>query len=306
MRYALVLLMAALPALASAQTPEVQIVPPQAVLDPMGPPDAFTVRFDVGFLNPRLQGQMRTPSRLFSTATAPVLLPLAEQEWLAAPRITLEGLLDPGLGSLRGSFRYLGSEGFTVIPAVRQGGQVVEAMQTVRTIFDMPDVMGAYLTPSLLAGQELRAGVGVRFADVFIGSKARGNPTLETSVGSFWIGAGPMLLAEWDGRFGTTGLGWHVAGVGGPMFGQIRQRFFQSRQGRTSVTVGRLDTTFLSHTVTTAGVEAGLTWSATLLGRPVKLTAAYTGEEWWQVGRLRLSDGRLTLQGVVLRAEMSF
>jgi hypothetical protein len=300
MRLALVFLLL-LPACALAQEGEKLFTAPHAVLEPMGDPAAVTVLFDVGLLRPKLEGQARTASRLIRSVDGPVFLPLAGQSAAVSPRLMVEGLLDPGLGSVRAGFRCLGSDGTALIPGNGPG----EEDQRLRTVLDLNDAMLAYLSPCLF-GQGLRAGVGLRVADVFFSSKAVGFPTLESHVGSFCIGAGPVALGEWSGQFGQTPLGWRVAGGGGPLFGQIRQRFYQERQGRTSVSTGRLDTRFQAHTFSTAGGEAGLTWSPASLGLPLTLTAAYSWEQWWQVGRVGLSDARLTLQGLILRAELSF
>src|SRR4051812_27574412 len=92
-----------------------------AVLSQLPDQDPFSVTFDSAFLKPRLEGRARTSPRGGGAAPGPVTLPAGEQDGGWSPRLAVEGLLDPGLGSVGASFRYVASSGDGLLPEIRNG-----------------------------------------------------------------------------------------------------------------------------------------------------------------------------------------
>jgi hypothetical protein len=321
-----VVLLAALVAPAPGQ--EVTIVPPAptqpvawppsipgekpyaAVLSQLPDPDAVSITFDNLIVKPRLEGLAKTLSRVNTNSFGRIILPGAEQDWAWSPRLTLEGVIDPGLGSAVGTFRMMGSSGDTLLPELRAArNTLVEPARTLHTFTDLNEGIVGYKSPSLLpfAGHDLRVGAGGRIASVFFSSEALSKgPELVSSVGSFFIGFGPSVFTEYNAQVLQTPLWLHFGGNAGGLFGQARQRFAQRFQRGRTITTSRLDTTWQSRPTGTYGVEIGLTYAASLYGRPILITAAYSGEKWMHIGQVGFSDMDLVMQGVVLRTEIRF
>jgi hypothetical protein len=238
-----------------------------------------------------------------------VNVPMATLNWTASPRFEAGYRLPSGFGELDVSYRFLLTEGAGSVP-----GGVLPNFSTPAALtshFDMNtgDVDYASTETSLSvlgpSGPLMKWRIGLRTADLYFDSQA-----VETGVGSYAIsnnywGIGPHAGVELRSRPNPSGLGWVGKLDGGLLFGQVHQRFDQPGPGAAVDYVNWEQSPMLSGFL-------GLDWRPPC--RPnLDLLFGYTGEYWWNVGRLSDPDiydsqsaGEVGIQGAVLRLELNY
>jgi hypothetical protein len=282
-----------------------------AVLDPPGQSIGWYATLGAELLKPHITNRLTTPGPLAPALSGPIRLPVAPLDWTGAPQLGLGYRFDNGAGELLVDYRLVASAGSELLPGLDStGAGLLRSRLNLNTV-DVDYVLPEFLTPegvdtSWWFRRELRAGFGLRVASAFFDSAA-GRQALDERVSSLFAGVGPHAFWDYRQKLGDGPLWLYTRLDAAGVFGKIRQRFSEVAVGPGgAVAAGGFDTGRLSSGVGVGGFEAGLSWANPFGYRALRLTAAYSWERWWNLGRTDDSNAELTLQGLVFRAEFRY
>jgi hypothetical protein len=284
-----------------------------ALLDPAGLPQPgwlWDVELDVlGSHVKETLGAFTPPAPSVPT------VPMARLDWAASPRFELGYRLPSGFGELDVAYRFLLTEGTGSTPAGAPASPDAAAALRSRLQIHVGDVDYASRETSLGPAWDMKWRIGLRTANVFFDSRAdepvaaAAGGVFERSISNNFLGVGPHATLELGKRRNAWGLGWVGRLDGALLFGEVHQKFAQ-----VSTTAGAGDLLDLEDHVQVPILSGflGLDW------RPpchpnLAILLGYTGEYWWNVGRLSDPDlynghtaGEVGLNGVLLRVEYNY
>jgi hypothetical protein len=227
----------------------------------------------------------------------------------AVPRFGVGWQLPDGCGAIQLSYRFLVTDGND--SPVTGGGPVQQHGRLDFNVIDLDYLTREY---SLPCQWEMRWGFGLRFQSLYFDSRYRlldpgiepGSFLGESETNSLYT-FGIHTLLDLSRKIGHTGFAVVARGDAGVNMGRIKQtaqeqllgpdpgdgpQLFWNRQDGAANVWTWAGQFGLSYTV------PGWNNARFLLG--------YQYEVWFDVGRLNASRGQLDMQGLVLRAEVSF
>jgi len=236
-----------------------------------------------------------------------VPVPMATLNWTVSPRFEAGYRLPSGFGEIDVSYRFLLTEGIGNLPAGSAASPTAAA--TLRSQFDLNagDVDYAANEMSLGPNWLMKWRIGLRTADLLFASAADepGPAGTRFSISDNYWGIGPHAGVELRSRTNAWGLGLVGKLDGGILFGKSHQRFFDKVSGATDDFTNWEQAPMLSGFL-------GLDWQPSCHPN-FDLLCGYTGEYWWNVGRMSDPDiynsqsaGEVGIQGVVLRLEYNY
>jgi hypothetical protein len=243
---------------------------------------------------------MMFPSRLITDQMA---LPFAALDWTAEPRIELGYRLPGGCGEFMVTYRSLVSQGSDILVNFDPAG---DGLLRSRVDLEVVDLDFASREFSLGPNWDIKWITGVRFADIFMDSRADGLVLEQRSSDHYW-GVGAHVGLDLRHRLGNTRLSLFGKLEMAALLGQVHQSFEETTfnpasQVTTAMAGGTLDKTQAGMTIET---QAGLSWRPWAC-RPITLSTGYQYEEWWYIGTVNGNHATLSDQGFFLRAEWNY
>ena len=258
-------------------------------------------------------------SRLGQTTTpmpgvAPV--PMAALNWNVSPRIELGYRLPSGFGEFDFAYRYLWADGTGSTAAGSIASPDGAAALVSHLNMSVWDLDYANHETSLWPTWDMKWRIGVRAADIAFDSTATetiaaasaGSGIYARGVECDFGGIGPHAAVELKRRPNSWGLGLVAKVECAVLFGEAHQQFTQAP------TTGPASVTDFSNPEGVPEVSGfvGLDWHPRC-SPSLDLLLGYSGEYWWNVGRISNPDiysgqsaGEVVAQGVVLRLECNY
>jgi hypothetical protein len=268
--------------------------------------------FDLGLVKPHLRTSLVTPEGFSGPTGNPITLPNSTLDWTVLPEWTLGYRFSDGAGDLRLKYRLLNSSGSETFPSNGldfMSPVVVRTRLNVQTI-DLDYVIPEYLSEgrdiSWLFFRQMSGGVGLRTAVSYFDSKAAGLPAVDTHVSSNFAGVGPRMFLDLHKDLSRPDVSFYSRLQASGVFGPIRQQFAETLLTDGGPTSAFFDTHNRNTGIGTLQAEAGLSWEPARFQRRVRVTAAFTWERWWNFGSTDASNAELTVQGLLLRAELRY
>lgn len=235
--------------------------------------------------------------------TDQVSLPFAALDWTAMPRVELGYRLPGGWGEFLVTYRSLVSQGSDILVNFDAAG---DGLLRSRVDLEVVDLDYGSREYSLGPNWDIKWITGVRFANVFMDSRADGLVLEQRSSNHYW-GVGPHVGLDLWHRLGNTRLSLFGKLELAALLGQVHQSFEETTfnpasQVATGAAAATLDKTQAGMTIE---AQAGLSWRPWAC-RPITLSTGYQYEEWWYIGTVNGNHATLSDQGFFLRAEWNY
>jgi hypothetical protein len=241
-------------------------------------------------------------------------VPMAALDWTVSPRFELGYRLPSGFGELDVAYRFLLTEGSGSTAAGSTASPDAAAALKSHLRINVGDLDYASRETSLGESWGMKWRIGLRTADVLFDSQAdepphaAGNGIFGRGISNDFWGIGPHAALELNRQRNPWGLGWVGRLDGGLLFGEVHQRFTEvSTAGASTET--RFDN---PQQVLMLSGFLGLDWRPPRWAN-LDILLGYTGEYWWNVGRLSDPDiyngrsaGEVGTHGAVLRLQYNY
>jgi hypothetical protein len=150
---------------------------------------------------------------------------------------------------------------------------------------------------------DLRWTIGARIATVFYDTSIS-NDAFSQSASNYFYGAGPHAGLELERKLSfLPAFGFFVKGDASVLIGQVKQRFSESFVDEAGDVVSTTTWQRKTQSVEVLNFQAGASYTPTDY---LRFTLGYQYEHWFSLGRLGDSRGELTTQGVFLRGQFDF
>ncbi len=226
-----------------------------------------------------------------------VQLPTAPLDWTGSPRVGV-GYRFANAGELIFSYQFLLSSGTSLLPNFDAAGN---ASLHSRLNMNVANFDWVSLENSLGPDWGMKWRAGIAFTNAYFDSTATGQ-VLTQRTSTLINTAGVRAGLELNRALPYPGLALFGRVDGMFMVGPGDQRVEETirnvASGKTSNSVPA--------TPIVLTLEGGMSYSPPALGRWLRLTAAYHFEQWWALGFPTTSDLELTVQGIILRAEITY
>lgn len=261
------------------------------------------------------------------TNYASVAVPMAPLDWTVSPRFELGYRLPSGFGEVDVSYRFLSTQG----TAATLDATGAPATLTSHLSMNVIDLDYASRETSLGPCWDMKWRFGLRYADIYFDSQMTGtvvdpfnnpNPTpppalityqSPTITDNAW-GVGPHAGVELKKRAlldNPWGLEFVARLDGGVVFGEVTQRVTAISGNAPGATVFPWELNCPEQMAMVGGF-LGLDWHPPRYHN-LGLLVGYSGEYWWNVGRLADPDvyngqsaGEVGTQGPVFRLECNY
>jgi hypothetical protein len=258
---------------------------------PLPPPGCFA-ELDLGIVAPHVKNHLNGPVQLPGSANADtVQLGSAGLDWTAFPRIEAGYRLPSGFGAFSMSYRFLDSEGGSVLHSRLSLNELGLDYSSSET--------------SLWPHWDMKWELGVRLLYVYFDSRADleldGTP-VEQHESNWYCGFGPHVGLELDRQITDDGLALTLQGTGTLYLGRLRQSFFEQAGALSAGSASPV-----SQAVPAVGVFVGLRWQPPQW-KCAEFYAGYQYEHWWDIGKNNntTSAGEMDVQGLFVRAGFNF
>jgi hypothetical protein len=224
-----------------------------------------------------------------------VSVPMARLDWTASPRFELGYRLPSGFGELDFSYRFLlaSGSGITDDALAAPDGPAALLSHLQLRVADLDYANRETSLETMLGpGFGMKWRLGLRTADAIFDSRANepfaapASGFYERSISNHFWGIGPHAAVELSRRWNETGLGLVFRLDGGILFGTVTQKFSELSTTPGGSSAFELDN--LQQVPMLSGF-LGLDWRPSRLPN-IDLQVGYTGEYWWNVGRLSDPD----------------
>jgi hypothetical protein len=251
-----------------------------------------------------------------------VSVPMAPLDWTVSPRFEVGYRLPSGFGEVDVAYRFMFAEGNGSTPAGSTASP--DAIGTLKSHLNinMGDVDYASNETSLGPDWRMKWRIGLRTADVFFDSQddepfARATSGIfERGISNDFWGIGPHAALELNTRRNAWGLGWVGRLDGALLFGDVHQHFAEvsTTTGPGGPLGGATDLSNPEQVPMFSGF-LGLDWQPPCHPN-LDILLGYTGEYWWNVGRLSdmggtdpyngHSAGEVGAHGALLRLQYNY
>ncbi|HEY1376119.1 MAG TPA: hypothetical protein VGF55_04965 [Gemmataceae bacterium] len=269
---------------------------------PSGPKPGLFGGVELGILFPHVTNGLAAPVvvRPFGV-TDLVMLPAVDLDSTVAPQFTLGYRLRDDLGAILLTYRNLASEGREFVRDFDFAGDGV-----VFSRLDINTVGLAYSTREQPLGAlwGMRWEVGAKLSSIYFDSLGQGLGVGQ-HVTDHFVGAGPAIALDLTRELPPTGLAVYTRAEFADLWGRVTQHYAEwAGDPRQPVAFGGFDQ-HQSQGVPMLALQAGLSWLSHPDGR-YRLTAGYSFEHYWAVGKVGATNGDVMAQGLFLRAEFNY
>ncbi len=272
------------------------------ILPPTGPRPGLFFDVELGLLFPHVTNGLSAPVTVQPFGVGDVVtLPAAGLDTTVAPQITLGYRLGYDVGSILLTYRNISSDGREIVSNFDFAGDGV-----VYSRLDINTVGLAYSTHEHPLGAlwAMRWEMGAKLSSIYFDSYGQGQ-VIGQRVTDHFFGAGPSVALDLTRELPGTGLAFFSRAEFAELLGTITQHYSETVGDPNQPDgFGSVDA-HGSQGVPMLGVQAGLSWLARPDGR-YRLTAGYSFEEYWAVGKVGSSHGDVLAQGLFLRAEFNY
>jgi hypothetical protein len=230
-----------------------------------------------------------------------VVLPSVPLDSTIAPEFKIGYRLRDNLGAILVSYRNLSSEGrdlFTNFDIAGDG--------FVRSRLDMNTVGLAYSTCENPIGAlwSMRWELGAKLSSIYFDSDGQGM-VIGQHVSDHFLGAGPSIALDMTRELPPSGLAVYGRAEFAELLGQVTQRYSETVGDPTQPDGFGYFEQHMSQGVPVLGLQLGLSWLSRPTGR-YRLTAGYSFEHYWAVGKVGDTHGDVMAQGLFLRTEFNY
>jgi hypothetical protein len=288
---------------------EVPLVPPPMIPAEPSPTclpadcrSGFFGTIDLGLVFPHVTNGLAAPVTVRPFGVGDVVtLPAVGLDSTVAPQFIVGYRLRDNLGAILVSYRNLSSEGREIVENFDFAGDGV-----VRSRLDINTVGLAYSTCENPIGAvwTMRWEVGGKLSSIYFDSEGLG-PVIGQHVSDHFLGAGPSIALAMTRELQPTGLALYGRAEFDELLGTITQRYSETvGDPRQPDGFGYFEQ-HGSQGVPVLGLELGLSWLSRPTGR-YRLTAGYSFEHYWAVGKVGATAGDVMAQGLFLRTEFNY
>jgi hypothetical protein len=287
---------------------DVPAVPPPVVPiepQPCLPPDCRsgffgTVDLDLAF--PHVTNGLSAPVFVRPLGFGDVvLLPAVPLDSTIAPEFTIGYRLRDNLGAILVTYRNLASEGRDLFRNFDLAGDGF-----VRSRLDMNTVGLAYSSHENPLGAlwTMRWELGAKLSSIYFDSDGQGMIIGQHDSDHF-LGAGPSIALDMTRELPPSGLAVYGRAEFAELLGQVTQRYSETVGDPTAPDGFGYFEQHMSQGVPALGLQLGLSWLSRPTGR-YRLTAGYSFEHYWGVGKVGDTHGDVMAQGLFLRTEFNY
>ena len=271
------------------------------ILDPrFYPPPGWFTNIDLGVVKPHLENQVHGQVSI-NGGVDTVQLPTAPLEWTATPRVGL-GYRFPNAGELILSYQSLISSGTTSLPnfdAAGNGSLHSRLNMNVAT-FDWVS-----LENSFGPNWGMKWHGGIVYTNTYFDSTARGQIVTQRTSGLLNT-AGVRAGLDLSYALPPPGLSLFGRLDGMFMIGPAQQVVEETIRATDGSQASSRSTDIVNAVPLVLTLEGGVSYAPPSMARWLRLTAGYHFEQWWDLGFPLFSDAQLTIQGIFLRAEITY
>jgi hypothetical protein len=272
------------------------------VIPVVGPKPGFFGGVEFGLLFPHVSNGLMSPVTIqpFGVGDT-VMLPAAGLDSTTAPQITLGYRLRDDLGAILLTYRNLSADGRELVTNFDFAGDGV-----VFSRLDINTVGLAYSTHEHPLGAlwAMRWELGAKLSSIYFDSYGQGQVIGQRVIDHF-VGAGPAVALDLTREIPRTGLALYSRAEFAELLGTITQHYSETvGDPRQPDGFGGIDQRG-SQGVPMLALQTGLSWLARPDGR-YRLTAGYSFEHYWAVGKVGPTHGDVMAQGLFLRAEFNY
>jgi hypothetical protein len=268
----------------------------------VGPQPGFFGGVEFGLLFPHVSNGLMSPVTIqpFGVGDT-VMLPAAGLDSTTAPQVTLGYRLRDDLGAILLTYRNLSADGRELVTNFDFAGDGV-----VFSRLDINTVGLAYSTNEHPLGAlwAMRWELGAKLSSIYFDSYGQGQ-VIGQRVSDHFVGAGPAVALDLTREIPRTGLALYSRAEFAELLGTITQHYSETvGDPRQPDGFGGIDQRG-SQGVPMLALQTGLSWLARPDGR-YRLTAGYSFEHYWAVGKVGPTHGDVMAQGLFLRAEFNY
>lgn len=267
---------------------------------PSAQPAGWFAALELNLVKPHVKNRLTAPVEIAGFLPDQVHLPTAELDWAGSPRFEVGYRLGQGCGELLVSYRFLATEGRTLLPEFDFFGPGFLESRLDLHVLDLD-----YASPEFELGPcwDMRWKVGARLASVFFDSRATGLFLGQRTSNSFF-GGGPHAGLELWRQLTVPKLMLFSRLDGAVVVGRIHQAFEETALFEEGP-VGGATSMRLSQAVPVFNLQAGLSWAPPHCEH-FHLTFGYQFQYWWYLGRVADSRAELSENGLFFRGEWRF
>jgi hypothetical protein len=267
-----------------------------------GPTPGFFGGVEFGLSFPHVSNGLMSPVTIqpFGVGDT-VTLPAAGLDSTTAPQVTLGYRLRDDLGAILLTYRNLSADGRELVTNFDFAGDGV-----VFSRLDINTVGLAYSTNEHPLGAlwAMRWELGAKLSSIYFDSYGQGQ-VIGQRVSDHFVGAGPAVALDLTREIPRTGLALYSRAAFAELLGTITQHYSETvGDPRQPDGFGGTDQRG-SQGVPVLALQTGLSWLARPDGR-YRLTAGYSFEHYWAVGKIGPTHGDVMAQGLFLRAEFNY
>jgi hypothetical protein len=275
------------------------------ILDPrFYPPPGWFTSAGVGIVKPHLLNQVNGQVPI-NGGLDTVKLPTAPLDWTATPRVGV-GYRFANAGELLFSYQSVLSSGTTSLPNFDAVGN---GSLHSRLNLNLVNLDWISRENSFGPNWGMKWLAGIAYTNMYVDSTATGQALTQRTAN----------LINTAGAHAGLDLNWALPYPGLSLFGRMDGMFMvgpvnQSVEETIGPVSGRTNNIYIpgvnsfTNTVNPMVLilEGGVSYTPPSVSRWLRFTAAYHFEHWWDVGMPLSSDVQLTIQGIILRAEINF
>lgn len=283
---------------------------PQKVPGGLEPKEGFYYSQDILIVRPNFQGTLQVNLTQLPWNAIPLgknvpnanfVFPEVALEWVATPTFDFGYILPGGQGEFAFNYQFLVAQGSGT-------GTFLNLPSSVESRIAQNEIDLLYRSPFKQFGPQvsLKYEIGVKLGFFYYDTTA--NPMLGGRIvgvghaSNYFFGGGPRF--RYDGEYALTGnrswVLWHGAEISTVM-GQINQSFSNSVPGYPfTVNSGKS-----TNTVPIMKLQTGVQWTPAVLDK-VFIRAGLEWDEYWRLGQLGQSSGKLENFGIYLQGRYDF